>query len=82
LNITEDWKHRARDVMEYRGISNRELSARAGLGETTARGILNSETDSRLGTIGNIAAALGVAPQWLIFGIGKSGLKEFEKGHK
>ena len=66
--MSEDWKVRLRREMDLRGLNMKELSLRAGLGETGVRDALEKVKSPRQKTVKAIADALGMSLAQLMEG--------------
>lgn len=54
------------------GLTFRALGDAAGLSHTAVQLLENGARDPSLGTVERLATALGVAPAWLAFGVGRA----------
>lgn len=63
-----DWRDRLRKIIEDRGLSMKQLSIAAGLGETAVRDMLQKVTSPRVDTVTAIAEQLGVSLTELLEG--------------
>lgn len=66
--MTYSWRQRLQSIMDERGLSMKELSLAAGLGETAVRDLLQRKQSPRIDTLQALATALGMSVSQLYEG--------------
>jgi transcriptional regulator with XRE-family HTH domain len=67
--MVETWRQRLESALVEKERSKREVSLAADLGPGYVHSILKEGKDPTVDNLMKVAAALGVSPIWLIFGI-------------